>query len=306
MRPLLTIGLPTYNSRAWLPLSVGSIFSQTFQDWELIAVDDGSHDESHSVLQLLRDPRVTVISWKQRLGLAARLNEITSLARGKYLARMDADDFMHPARLESQMSFLERSPEIDGVGCGMIIVDRSLRPVGMRTYPGQHEQICANPFRGISIAHATFIGRTEWWRRHPYNESNRVCEDWELWTSCYANSRFANLSDPLYFYRVFDSFSAKREVAAHLAMARLKWTRRAEYGAGRSAAACFAHVARSTLIAAASAIGLGDHVIHSRSMPLDDAAVNLYRSGLKTILEQYPAAGEGLDISAVLSSAAGG
>src|SRR5947209_20480458 len=92
MPPELSIGLPSFNAGRFLREAVQSIFAQTFTDWELIIVDDGSSDGSFSTLAHINDTRVRVYSDAQHRGLAARLNEIAGLARGKYIGRMDADD----------------------------------------------------------------------------------------------------------------------------------------------------------------------------------------------------------------------
>src|SRR5438874_1140893 len=117
--PRLTIGLPVYNARLFLEDTLRSIFAQTFTDWELIAVDDGSTDGSGALLERLRDHRVRVFIEKGNRGLAARLNFIHENARGTYIARMDADDMMHPERMARQLAFLDQHPEVDVVGCSL-------------------------------------------------------------------------------------------------------------------------------------------------------------------------------------------
>jgi glycosyltransferase involved in cell wall biosynthesis len=94
-------------------------------------------------------------------GLGASLNLITNNARGRYIARMDADDMMHPSRLERQMRSVLERPDLDGLGCGIILLDRSLEPIGAKFNPADHVAICADPLAGIRLAHATFVGRTE-------------------------------------------------------------------------------------------------------------------------------------------------
>src|SRR5215471_13304565 len=123
--PLLTIGLPVYNAAPYLEDTLRSIFAQTFTEGELIIVDDGSTDHSREIVSTLGDERVQVVTDGKHLGLAARLNTIVRLARGKYVARMDADDLMHPNRLRAQVDFLIRHPAVDGLGCGLVILDRN-------------------------------------------------------------------------------------------------------------------------------------------------------------------------------------
>src|SRR5205823_4196715 len=125
-RPLLSIAMPVRNAAPYLAASLGSIFAQSFADWELLAVDDGSDDQSLSMLRSIQDPRVRVFSDGRHLGVAARLNQIIREAQGAYIARFDADDLMHPSRFEKQLAFLEQSPEVHGMGCGLIFLDEEL------------------------------------------------------------------------------------------------------------------------------------------------------------------------------------
>ena len=158
-RPLLSVSLPVYNAARSLPLALGSLLAQTFADWELLAVDDGSSDDSLAVLHRLRDPRVRVLADGRNLGVAARLNQIAQEARGEYVARMDADDLCHPQRLEKQSAFLQQNPDTDGVGCSLLILDRQIHLAGMRLFPARHEQICSRPLDGIGIAHPSFVAQ---------------------------------------------------------------------------------------------------------------------------------------------------
>src|SRR5437868_3260033 len=191
--PKLSIGLPCLNPGRFLIEAVQSILAQSFQDWELLIVDDGANDDSFSALGTINDSRVRLFSDGMHRGLAARLNEIVRLSRGEYIGRMDADDLSHPQRFELQVNFLDEHPEIDGVGCALLSFDKQYRVVGQRIFPEDMPSIVASPMAGILIAHATFCARREWFQEHPYNESNVGCEDWELWQSSYRASCFSNL-----------------------------------------------------------------------------------------------------------------
>ena len=106
----ITIGLPFYNAENYLELAIKSVFAQTYQDWELILMDDGSTDRSLEIAKSINDPRVSVYSDGKNKKLAARLNEIVRLAKYDYLARMDADDLMSTKRIETQMNILKNNP----------------------------------------------------------------------------------------------------------------------------------------------------------------------------------------------------
>src|SRR3954468_15780628 len=107
--PRVTIGLPFVNSGETLPNAIRSVFAQTYDDWELILCDDGSTDISLEIARSVRDARVRVLSDGKNVGLPCRLNQIAAVARGEMLARMDADDLMHPNRIAAQVALLDRS-----------------------------------------------------------------------------------------------------------------------------------------------------------------------------------------------------
>jgi glycosyltransferase involved in cell wall biosynthesis len=270
MAPLLTIGLPVYNPGAFLTQSLRSVFAQTFQDWELILVDDGSDDGSWELLCKIHDPRVRLLKSGPKPGLAARLNQIVLAARAPYIARMDADDMQDCSRLERQVKFLQDHPQVDVVGCALVILDGRGRPTGLRRFATEHARICAKPLIGIQLAHPTVVGKTEWFRRYPYNEENRSCEDWELWFSSYKTSRFANLYDPIYYYREFSSFSIRKYINAKRHIARLQWRQRAGFGLVWTLHACASQYVRIVLNLCAYFIGLKNYMIRRRSKPIDN------------------------------------
>lgn len=196
----VSIGLPFFNNRKTLADAIRSVFAQTLCDWELILVDDGSTDASLALAQGVLDPRVRVVSDGVNRGLAPRLNQIAGLARGKYLARLDGDDMMHPARLERQITALESNPAADMAGTAMYSLDRSDRPRGIQGLARGDTRPMAVLTRAL-LLHATITGRTEWFQRYPYDESRRRTEDRELFIRTFRNLSFIHLSEALYFCR---------------------------------------------------------------------------------------------------------
>jgi len=285
-KPMLSIAMHVRNAAPYLAASVGSIFAQSFTDWELLAMDDGSEDQSLGMLRSIQDPRVRVFSDGRNLGVAARLNQIIREARGECIARFDADDLMHPSRFEKQLAFLDRNPQIHGLGCGLVILDEDFRPSGLSINPAIHEEICAEPLHGIRLSHPAFIARTRWWQLQKYNEQNRSCEDWELWFSAHANSRFANLIEPMYFYQAFSSFSLKREIRARLTISRLQWNSRSKYGLRATASESLSQFLRIGYMAAACALGGREGLILRRSQPPGRNATALYYSAIPPICER--------------------
>ena len=267
--PTLTVGLPFHNAEPHFEDALRSLFAQTFSDWELLLMDDGSTDSSLRIAQSLTDPRVRVFSDGARRGLAARLNQIVAAARGRYLARMDADDLIHPQRLEKQVELLTSTPELDAAGCSLLVFDRGRGATGWRPVPEDHAAICADPLYGFRLVHATVVARTQWLRRFPYNPENRYCEDLELWLSCYRSSRFANLPEPLYYCREFESFALGKYGRAKASLVSFLWRRGREFGRAKTVAACLRHAACIPAYALAEITGLRRSLIQRRSRPLD-------------------------------------
>jgi glycosyltransferase involved in cell wall biosynthesis len=285
--PTLTIGLPVYNAGPFLRDCVRSIFAQSWSDWELVVVDDGSTDDGGSILRSIHDPRVRLVGPGLHRGMGAALNLITANARGRYIARMDADDMMHPSRLERQLRILLERPELDGLGCGMVVLDRRLEPIGTKLNPSDHAAICADPLSGIGIAHATFVGRAEWFRGHPYNNDSHGCEDWELLFSTFTESQFANLREPLYFYRELDSFTVSKYLRRQLRTSFFSWERgRDRFGKARTAWECGKRFARACLYASTGALRVSEFLVRKRYAPINEASAKQLRCTIQQIRSQ--------------------
>ncbi len=196
----ISIGLPFYNNSATLIDALRSIFAQTFQDWELILVDDGSSDKSLEIVRTVCDPRVRVYSDGINCGLSNRLNQIARLARAPFLARMDADDMMHPERLAKQYRFLEENPHVDLVDAAIYSIDMFGRLTGVRG----RKQLDVRPqsvLRSGLLIHPTVLGRTDWFCRNPYDPQFYRAEDHELWCRSIEYTTFSRITEPLLFYR---------------------------------------------------------------------------------------------------------
>ena len=200
MSELVTIGLPFYNDRLTLELAIKSVFAQTYKNWELILVDDGSTDGSLNIARKITDKRVRIISDGKNKGLIFRLNQIASLAKGKYLARMDADDLMQPTRIERQVEYLENNPEVDLVDTGTYSVYRNETPKGKRGL-NDITTDAKEVIKHALLLHASVTGKTSWFVRNPYDEEYVRGEDYELWCRTFKYSKFRRIKEPLYIVR---------------------------------------------------------------------------------------------------------
>lgn len=199
--PVISIGMPVFNCQNSLALAIRSILNQTYTNWELLVVDDGSSDRSVEVARSFVDPRISVLADGVHKGIALRLREAVEISRGKYFARMDADDISYPQRLQRQISYLERHLEVDLLGCSMMVFKSDGSALGIRLAPGSHESICRRPWAGFHIGHPTWMGRIEWFRAHEYDAKAIGAEDQVLLLRNFSTSRFAGLPDILCGYR---------------------------------------------------------------------------------------------------------
>lgn len=208
MGNLVTIGLPFYNNKGHLAKAIGSVLQQSHQDWELLLVNDGSTDGSSEIARSVTDPRIRLIEHRENRGLACRLNEIAAMANGEFLFRMDADDVMHPERVERQHELLRGSPPNTVVGTAAIEMDDAGRLIKIIRRSGMRGGYAARS----AFIHPTVAARTAWFRENPYSEALvfRRVQDAELWIRTAPASRFVLMEEPLLFYRRPDQLSFEK------------------------------------------------------------------------------------------------
>lgn len=191
----VTIAIPVYNAERYLHNTIQSVINQSYRNWVLYLINDGSTDNSLSMMHEFSacDSRIHVIDDGCNRGLVARLNQSVSITNTKYYARMDADDIMYVTRIEEQVKFLEEHPEIDVLGTSVMTIDNENRIIGSGMYSGEVE----------GFIHPTVMGKTEWFKANPYCDWAVRAEDFELWSRTSSKSVFYSLDKPLLFYREF-------------------------------------------------------------------------------------------------------
>jgi glycosyltransferase involved in cell wall biosynthesis len=199
--PRVTVGLPFFNEQRYLGDAIRSVLAQTFADFELLLVDDGSQDDSLAVARSFSDSRIRVLADGQRRHLPARLNQIVREARAPFVARMDADDLVHPTRLARQLAVLGADPCCDVVGTWAVLVDARRRVFAVSEtapLPPTPRQALVH---GI-VPHATVLGRRAWFVANPYDEMLTRAEDRDLWCRSVTSTRFCVVPECLYVVRV--------------------------------------------------------------------------------------------------------
>lgn len=216
--PNLSVLVPVYNAARHLDASIASIVAQEFSDWEMVAVNDGSTDDSADILArwASRDGRIRVISNPINKGQTACLNQGLAACRGEWIARQDADDLSHPRRLRAQMDHIANRPATVLLGTqGVLIDDRGAR-IGLLDVPLDADGIawCA-PFLNPFLHTAAMFRRDVVLAAGGYDEDYRIVQDYELWTRLAADHATANLPQRLVSYRHAESSLSKtgRDVA---------------------------------------------------------------------------------------------
>jgi len=196
---MVTIGLPFYNAEKYLALAIESVLQQTYTNWELLLLDDGSTDNSLSIAQSYaqKDSRIRVLSDSKNRKSGYRHNQAAQLTKTKYLAKMDADDIMHPNRIARQVEILETHSEIDVLGTNAYIINDDNKVIGTR-YPIDSEERLE---RVKDFMQPTIMAKTEWFLTNPYDIEAIRLEDAELWYRTHSKYHFVRLNEPLLFYR---------------------------------------------------------------------------------------------------------
>jgi glycosyltransferase involved in cell wall biosynthesis len=285
-KPELTIGVSFYNTADTLIGLAKCIFAQTFKNWEWILIDDGSTDGGYDIVRAIKDPRVRVIRDDVNRGRSSRYNYITRIARGDFIARFDADDLCHPTRLQKQVEFLRKYPNVDLVSTDLLCLGPSDVPLGRHNIKAiTHEEICCKPLQGFRISHAPMMGRTEWFREHPYPEQYRIAVDYALFLSSYSTSCFANIPEPLYFYREYATHSLQKYYRTNVAVSQIiKEYAPAIFSSEEKLKARLARYLRIGAYALTTAVGLQRRLIAQRN-PQVLSEENHYRfeEAMKTI-----------------------
>ncbi len=195
--------MSVYNAELYLADAIKSILEQTYRDFEFIIIDDGSTDRSIEIVKSFYDTRIVFLQQPNK-GLAYSLNRGIRESRGKYIARMDADDISAPTRLEKQVDFLNQNPKYILVGCNGIQIDEQGCYLSKLYRSNSREQIIKELSLGISpFIHGSVIFKKEFALVSGlYDEKKVTFEDWDLWMKMFSRGDMTNLEESLYSYRL--------------------------------------------------------------------------------------------------------
>ncbi|MBK7553533.1 MAG: glycosyltransferase family 2 protein [Flavobacteriales bacterium] len=197
----VSVLMPVYNKAPFVKEAIDSVLNGSFQDFEIVCVDDKSTDESVAVVRSIADPRVRVIELAENLGPAGAANRCLDEARGDYLVRLDADDLAVPDRLSKQVAYMDAHPEVVASGGHLQLFGARDR---LWKFPIDHEDCMANLLFGVPVSQGASIMRRSVVEQHHlrYDPSwPRVGEDWLFWLRVSRVGRFGNLDEAMTLYR---------------------------------------------------------------------------------------------------------
>ncbi len=203
--------MSVYDGERYIARSLMSLLVQTYVNFELILVDDGCNDRTADIVKQIEDDRVIFIR-QQNMGLTKTLNKALGVARGRWIARHDADDFSIFTRFDKQLQYLYNRPEIGLLGSSCFIQPEPHGIINeIYDYPEHHHEIMAAfPFFNPFVHGSMMIRRDLLEDNGGYNESYRYVQDYELWSRLLPNTQAANLASPLYVRAVHNETSQKK------------------------------------------------------------------------------------------------
>lgn len=200
---LITVILPCYNSELYIGQAIQSILDQTYSNFELIILDDGSTDNTKSIIKSFRDARIILLSENDNKGIVYQLNKGIEHAQGEFIARMDADDVSFPERLQKQVDFLEdiRNKKIDVLGTDAISIGIETKAIYHKNYKSSQISFLLNFY--CPILHPTVMMRKELFINGlKYPSGYKYAEDLALWRLIDNGKNIAILNEILLYYRI--------------------------------------------------------------------------------------------------------
>ena len=205
----ISVLMPVYNSQLYLKEAIESVLAQTYKNFELLIINDGSTDRSEEIIRSFKDERIVYIKNEKNLGLVSALNIGLKKSIGKFIARMDADDISLPQRFEKQINFLNTHSEVAVISTKLLIIDESGKEVGFWNDDfdcTSQKDILLNMPKINCIGHPTVMMRSEAVKKFGYNKKFKNSEDWALWLTLLSNNFVIDkIDEVLLKYRVHET-----------------------------------------------------------------------------------------------------
>ncbi len=200
--PLVSIIMPVYNGESFLKEAIDSIVTQTYTNWELIVVNDGSTDGSRDIVLSYTDPRIQLHDNEENLGIISTKNKAIDIAKGKYIASLDADDIALPTRLAKQVEYFETHSD-----CGLVAtlhqeIDGNGKRGQVSLFPTSNRDVHSYLLLANCICHSSTMLRADLMKELKYIPGFHVAEDYEMWDRITNTHFIANIPEVLTLYRV--------------------------------------------------------------------------------------------------------
>jgi len=203
--PKVSVIMPAYNAEKYIREAIDSILQQTFSDFEFIILNDCSADKTEEIILSYTDPRIRYSKNDRNCGVAATLNRGLALARGTYIARMDADDISLPERFEKQVAYLDAHDSVAVLGCGIELF-RSAAVVASGWYSADAAHMKVDLLFSCGLAHPSVMMRTDIIRSlGGYDPEFDGMEDYELWCRTAETYEIVTLRETLLRYRLHEN-----------------------------------------------------------------------------------------------------
>lgn len=204
--PLVSVIMPAYNAEKYVGQAIESILNQSYKNFEFIIVNDGSIDGTAEIIKnfIKQDKRIVVIKNEQNIGVTKSLNKALESVKGKYVVRMDADDWSYPERLAAQIELMADNPDVVVSGSYIEVCDRQLKTKYVRKYQLDDKNIRKHLFRYSPFAHPATIWRADILKKERYDERINVCQDYELYFRIGKIGKFMNLDKLLLKLRMHE------------------------------------------------------------------------------------------------------
>lgn len=238
MKPQISVIMPVYNVEKYISIAVQSILNQTFDNFELIIIDDASTDKTYDIINCFQDKRIIKLQNQINKGVSATLNEGLKIAHGEYVARMDGDDVSKPERFEKQLCFMKANSDLLISGTHMEVISNIGEFIRLQKKQISNEEIRIGLFFGYtSLAHPSIIVRKNLLDSFclRYDSAFHYAEDYDLYCRSTQYAPMDNLAESLIQYRLHDEsvsrkfhvqqqIDAKAALYLHLRRLRLPFT----------------------------------------------------------------------------------
>jgi len=204
-KPLVSVVMSTYNpTETFFNEAVSSVLNQTYKNFELIIINDGSSSDVRALVDAFQDARIVLVDNKENKGLTKCLNQGLALCKGKYIARMDDDDICHPDRLKKQVCFLETHPRAHILGSYVKVFRDKSCDIEWKPAATREQQQVELLFLNAGLCHPSVMMRKSFLDRYciRYNESFESSQDYELWSQCVKHTKLHALKKYLIYYRI--------------------------------------------------------------------------------------------------------